>query len=71
MQARQTNPRSTPVMIAILVAVVGQAAILLNDFGPGNGSRHGGNPSMISAAAVSKAGATEVPSAALSGGPFP
>jgi hypothetical protein len=60
-----------PVVIALLVAVVGQAAILLNDFGPGNGSRRDGNPSMISAAAVSRAGATEVPSAPLSGGPFP
>ena len=48
--------------IALIVAVVGQAAILFNDFGPGNGSHRGGNPSMISAAAVSRAGATEVPS---------
>jgi hypothetical protein len=63
MHALQTNPRSIPVMIAILVAVVGQAAILLNDFGPGNGSRRAGDASMISAAAVSRAGATEIPSA--------
>jgi hypothetical protein len=61
--ALQTNPRSIPVMIALLVAVVGQAAILLNDFGPGNGSPREGNPGMITAAAVSKAGATVIPSA--------
>jgi hypothetical protein len=64
MHAQQTDSHhpSMPVMIAILVAVVGQAAILLNDFGAGNGSRDG-NPGMITAAAVSRAGATEIPSA--------
>ena len=62
MHALQTNPHSIPVMIAILVAVMGQAAILLNDFGPGNGSRRDGSPGMITAAAVSRAGATEIPS---------
>jgi hypothetical protein len=62
MHALQTNPHSIPVVIAILVAVVGQAAILLNDFGPGNGSRRAGSPGMITAAAVSRAGATELPS---------
>ena len=54
-----------PVVIALLVAIVGQAAILLNDFGPGNGSRRDGNPGMVTAAAVSRAGATEIPSAPL------
>jgi hypothetical protein len=65
MHAQQTDPHhpSMPVMIALLVAVVGQAAILFNDFGPGNGSRRDGNPGMITAAAVSRAGATELPSA--------
>ena len=72
MDAQQTDRRrSIPVIIAVLVAIVGQAAILFNDFGTGNGSRRGGNPNMISAAAVSRAGATEIPSAPLSGGPFP
>jgi hypothetical protein len=63
MHTLQTNPHSIPVMIALLVAVVGQAAILLNDFDSGNGSRRDGNPGMITAAAVSRAGATEIPSA--------
>ena len=73
MQAQQTDSHrpSMPVMIAVVVAIVGQAAILFNDFGASNGSRRGGNPSMISAAAVSRAGATEIPSAPPFGGPFP
>ena len=64
MRALQTNPHVMPVVIALLVAIVGQAAILLNDFGPGNGSPREGSPGMITAAAVSRAGATEFPSAA-------
>jgi hypothetical protein len=50
--------RRSPVVIAIILAVVGQAAILLNDFGPGKGS---GSSNMITAAAVARAGAIEIP----------
>ncbi len=49
----------SPAVIAVIVAVVGQAAILLNDFGPGKGSGSGNG--MITAAAVSRAGAIEIP----------
>jgi hypothetical protein len=56
-----------PVMIAVLVAVVGQAAILFNDFSTGSNSHGNGNASMISAAVVSRAGAIEVPSAPPAG----
>jgi hypothetical protein len=45
-------------MIAVIVAVVGQAAILLNDFGLGN---HQPANDAITSAAVRKAGAIEVP----------
>jgi len=38
------------------------AGILFNDFGPGNGWQDSGNARMITAAAVSRAGATEIPS---------
>jgi hypothetical protein len=55
---RQTHVQIFPAMIAVIVAVLGQAAILMNDFGPNN--RPHGN-GMITAAAVMKAGATEVP----------
>ena len=47
-------------LIAAIVAVVGIAGILLNDFGPGNNSQGSGN-GMITAAAVSRAGAIEIP----------
>jgi hypothetical protein len=49
----------SPVIIAVIVAVVGQAVILLNDFGPGKGSGSGNG--MITAAAVSRAGAIDIP----------
>jgi hypothetical protein len=56
-----------PVVVAVTVAVVGQAAILFNDFGPGNRSQGSGN--MITAAAVSRAGAIEIPSEPPAGRP--
>jgi hypothetical protein len=59
--------RKTPVLVAAIVAVMGQAVILLNDFGPGNDSKGSGNATMITAAAVSRAGATEIPSAPPAG----
>ena len=44
---------------AVFVALVGQAGILVDDFGTGNNSQGSGSASMITAAAVSKAGAIE------------
>jgi hypothetical protein len=55
---RRTNVKISPVMIAFIVAVLGQAVVLFGDFGPNN--RPHGN-GMITAAAVMKAGAIEVP----------
>jgi hypothetical protein len=49
--------RNVPMLIAAIVAVVGTAVILFNDFG--HNSR--GSSYMITAAAVSKAGAIEIP----------
>jgi hypothetical protein len=51
-----------PVIVTVLVAVVGTVGILCNDLGFGNDSQGGGNSGMITAAAVSRAGATEIPS---------
>jgi hypothetical protein len=48
-----------PVIVAAIVAVVGTAAILFSDFGPGNDSQGSG---MITAAAASRAGAIVIPS---------
>jgi len=53
---------SIPAIVTLIVAVVGTAGILLNDFGPGNDSQQGsGNARMLTAAAVSRAGAIEIP----------
>ena len=60
-------PRNVPMVVAAIVAVVGQTVILLNDFGPGNDSHGSGNARMITAAAVSKAGAIEIPSESPAG----
>jgi hypothetical protein len=59
-----------PVMAAAFIAVVGQAIILLNDFGPGNDLQGSGSARMITAAAVSKAGAIQIPSELPSGRPI-
>jgi len=50
------------VTVAVIVAVVGQTAILFNDFGPGNDSLGSDSARMITAAVVSRAGAIEIPS---------
>ena len=55
--------RNVPMLVAAFVAVVGTAVILFNDFGPDTASQGSGNARMITAAAVSRAGAIEVPSA--------
>jgi hypothetical protein len=50
-----------PVIIALVIAVVGQGIILFGDFGPGSHAR--GNNGMITSAAVTRAGAIEIPAA--------
>jgi hypothetical protein len=56
------DQRKVLMLVAAIVAVVGQTVILFNDFGPGNHSQGSGNAKMITAAAVSRAGAIEIPS---------
>jgi hypothetical protein len=50
-----------PVMATIVVAVVGAAGVLWDDLGLGNHSQDRGSAGMITAAAVSRAGAIEIP----------
>jgi hypothetical protein len=69
MHAQRKDRHLIPLIIAVIVAVVGQTAVLFNDFGPGNDSHGGGNARMITAAAVSKAGAIEIPSEPPAGRP--
>ena len=49
------------VIVAAFVAVVSQIGILFNDFGPGDGFRGSGSTTMVTAAAVSRAGAMVAP----------
>jgi hypothetical protein len=56
-----------PVIVTVIVAVVGTAGIL-NDLRAGNGSQDSGNARMITSAAVSRAGAIEIPSEPPAGG---
>jgi hypothetical protein len=58
-----------PVIVAAILAVVGQTVILFNDFGAGNDSQGRGNARMITAAVVSRAGAIEIPSESPAGRP--
>jgi hypothetical protein len=64
MYAHGNNRRSglAPVTVALFVAIAGQAVVLFDDFGPGNNSQARASASMITAAAVSRAGAIEIPS---------
>jgi hypothetical protein len=61
-QNKHARGDSIPVIVTAIVAVVGMAGILLNNLGPGNDSQGGGDARMITAAAVSRAGAIEIPS---------
>jgi hypothetical protein len=64
MHAQEKDRRShaTPAIIAIVVAVLCTAGILSEVFGSDNASRDSGNARMITNAAVSRAGAIEIPS---------
>jgi len=66
-QRKDRRGKLTPVLIAVIVAVVAQTAVLVDDFGASNNSRDRGNAKMITAAAVSKAGAIEIPSEPTAG----
>jgi hypothetical protein len=54
-------------LVAALVAVVGTAVILFNDFSPDQDSQGRANARIITAAAVSKVGAIQLPSELPSG----
>jgi hypothetical protein len=67
-QRRERRGDLMPVMVTAMVAVLGMAGILLDDFGSGSGQRNG-NTRMITVVAVSRAGATETPSEPPAGQP--
>ena len=54
--------RRVPVLIAAFIAVVGTAVIFFNNFSPDNDPQDRAKARMITAAAVSRAGAIQIPS---------
>jgi ABC-type transport system involved in Fe-S cluster assembly fused permease/ATPase subunit len=62
MQAQRNDRRGnlTLAIVAAFIAVVGQAVVLFNDFGAGNNLRNSVSARMITAAALSRAGAIEI-----------
>jgi hypothetical protein len=64
MDAQRNDRRGDlmPAMLTVIVAVVCTAVIVLIDFGPGSSSIGSGDARMITAAAVARAGAIEIPS---------
>jgi hypothetical protein len=61
-QGKHRRGGLAPVTVALFVAVAGQAVVLFNDFGPGNNSQASASARMITAAAVARAGAIQIPS---------
>jgi hypothetical protein len=61
-QRKHRRGEVNPAIVIAIIAVVATAGVILNDFSPGNGSQGSGNARMITAAAVSRAGAIEIPS---------
>ena len=60
---RKSRPGGlSPAIVAAIVAIGATAGILFNDFGPGSASQDSRTAQMITAAALSKAGAIEIPS---------
>ena len=60
--SKYRNSIPNPALAAAIVAVVSTAAVLFDDFGPSHTSEDRSTATMISAAAISKAGAIETPS---------
>jgi hypothetical protein len=62
--------RRVPVLIAAFVAVVGSAVVFSNNFNPHTDAQERANAAMITAAAVSRAGAIEIPTVSPDGRHF-
>jgi hypothetical protein len=64
MYAQRKGQRAwVPVTVALFVAITGQTVVLFNDFGPSNHSRASASARMVTAEAVSRAGAIQIPPA--------
>jgi hypothetical protein len=59
-QRKDRRGNLIPMIVAALIAVAGQAVVLFDDFGAGNHSQNSVSARMITAAALSRAGAIEI-----------
>ena len=66
-EGKERQGHLIPAMAALVVAVLGTAGIFYQDFGPDNGSQVSSDARTITAAAVSRAGAIQIPSQPLAG----
>jgi hypothetical protein len=66
-QRKDRRGEVNPAIVIAIIAVLATAGVLLNDFSPWNGSQGSGNARMITAAALSRAGAIEIPSQPAAG----
>jgi hypothetical protein len=60
-QSKELRGDLMPAVVTAIVAVVCSAAVVLIDFGPGGGSIDSSDARTITAAAVARAGAIEIP----------
>ena len=61
-QSKDLRGDLRPVIITAIVAIGATAGILFNDFGPSGATQNSRTARMITAAAISRAGAIEIPS---------
>ena len=61
-QSKNLRDDLRPVIITAIVAIGATAGILFNDFGPGSAPQDSGTARRVTAAAISRAGAIEIPS---------
>jgi hypothetical protein len=61
-QSKDRRDDLRPVIITAIVAIGATAGILFNDFGPSSAPQDSSTARMVTAAAISRAGAIEIPS---------
>ena len=61
-QNKHGNGGLRPAIVAAIVAIASAAGIIFDDFGPSSASQDSGTARMVTAEAVSRAGAMEIPS---------
>jgi len=61
-QSKDLRGDLRPVVITAIIAIGATTGILLNDFSPGSATQDSSTARMVTAAAISRAGAIQIPS---------